>query len=87
MDGSEKAACDGVDALRYALGGNAPVDPVGYRAQKVSIERVLNGFIVRVGCQTVVFQSLDEMQEELGNYLAYPKETEERFLKQAQEAI
>lgn len=49
----------------------------------IIIQPAVNGWIVRVGCQTVVFKDLDAMLMELGNYINNPKATEERYLANA----
>jgi hypothetical protein len=46
----------------------------------VSIDAVLNGYIVKVGCQTLVFQSRGELLVELAAYLENPGEVEKRYL-------
>lgn len=45
----------------------------------IQITTVLNGYIVRVGCQTVVFGSLTDMLAEIRNYLNDPEATEKRY--------
>jgi hypothetical protein len=47
----------------------------------VTISKVMNGFIVKVGCQTLVFQEQTAMIVELNNYLTNPEETEKRFVE------
>ena len=49
----------------------------------ISIVVVLNGYVVTVGCQTTVFNSKTELLRELDNYLTNPRNTEERFIKDA----
>ena len=48
----------------------------------IRISRVMNGFMVKVGCQTLVFQTQSELLRELDQYLAKPEETEKRFVTQ-----
>lgn len=43
------------------------------------IEPVLNGYIVKVGCQRVVFASGDEMLAALARYLVRPDELEKEY--------
>lgn len=50
---------------------------------KITIDPALNGYICRVGCQTVVFESATKLIEELSRYLAQPRETVERYLRDA----
>jgi hypothetical protein len=47
----------------------------------ITITAVLNGWILGVGCQTVVFQDRDQLVRELDAYLKDPAGTEARFLK------
>ena len=49
--------------------------------QQVTVERVRNGFIVRVGCQTFVFTTWEEVQGALGEYWADPKKAAEKYCK------
>lgn len=51
--------------------------------RKIQIEACLNGYIVRAGCQTLVFQTADELLRELRAYMDDPVATEQRFLKNA----
>lgn len=51
--------------------------------RSISIEPVLNGFIINIGCQKVVFNKLDELIVELNDYYLHPDIVEERFLKNA----
>lgn len=45
----------------------------------ITITAVLNGYLVSVGCQTIVFNSTPDMLKELDLYLDKPEETEERY--------
>lgn len=47
--------------------------------RQITINPCLNGFIVNVGCQTVVFESRSQLLRELDNYLAKPQEVEKRY--------
>lgn len=49
----------------------------------LSIVAVLNGWIVTVGCQTVVYTSRELLLADLNTYMQFPRETEERFLHHA----
>lgn len=46
---------------------------------KIAIEPVLNGFIARVGCQTLAYQSASSLLADLGRYLDNPHATEKEF--------
>lgn len=49
----------------------------------ITICPVLNGYVLTVGCQTIVFDSAKKMLDELGQYYAAPEAVEQRFLKNA----
>ena len=51
--------------------------------REIRIKPVLNGWIVKVGCQTVVFRFLPKMLEEIEKYLANPDETEKEYQESA----
>jgi len=48
---------------------------------KITIEGVLNGWIVNVGCQTVVFDDEKVMLEEIGHYIKHPEEVEKKYME------
>ncbi len=48
---------------------------------EVRITGVLNGFVCKIGCQTVVFDNIETMLAELGKYLRNPSEMEKRYVK------
>jgi len=47
------------------------------------IDPVLNGFIVKCGCQKVVFNSLDVMAEEIKKYFKNPEQVEKEYMNNA----
>lgn len=47
--------------------------------RKVTIEPVLNGWIVTVGCQRVVFDDKKIMLEKISEYLSDPEKIEEEY--------
>lgn len=51
--------------------------------REISITPVLNGFICKVGCQRVVFESVSRLVDELEKYLRNPSGTEQRFINDA----
>lgn len=53
------------------------------RIRQIRITPVLNGFVVSVGCQEVVFESRGKLLEELHNYLNDPGEVEKAYIRQA----
>ena len=50
----------------------------------ITIEPTLNGWIVRVGCQIVVFTNLGKMLHEIYKYIRNPKQVEEAYLAKAE---
>lgn len=48
--------------------------------REITIVPVLNGYILNVGCQRVVFQDRAQMLTEIEVYLKYPEQTEQRYL-------
>jgi hypothetical protein len=50
----------------------------------INIEECANGWIVKVGCQTFVYDDLDYLMIDLGLYLTDPVETEKAILADAQ---
>lgn len=49
--------------------------------RSVTIERQLNGYLVRVGCQTLVFEDVVKLIHELARYLADPAAVEREYLE------
>jgi transcription initiation factor TFIID subunit TAF12 len=49
----------------------------------VTIRAVLNGFVVKVGCQEVVFESRERLLSELDRYLTDPNTVEQEYREQA----
>lgn len=49
--------------------------------REVRITAVMNGYIVTVGCQTLVFTTREEMLTELGRYLANPCGVEAEYIE------
>ncbi len=47
----------------------------------VNIVKVMNGFVVKVGCKNLVFESKDIMLQELSRYYGNPKEVEREYLE------
>jgi hypothetical protein len=48
--------------------------------REITITPVLNGFVCKVGCQKVVFQSPSELARAVERYYKNPDETEKEFL-------
>lgn len=53
------------------------------RIREIAISPALNGYIVKVGCQRLVFETSDRMVSELSNYLNDPEATEDEYIKNA----
>lgn len=51
------------------------------KVRKVVIEKVLNGYVVEVGCKTLVFTDFVVMVQELGRYYANPELVEREYLE------
>lgn len=51
--------------------------------RQFSVTPVLNGFIVAIGCQTVVFESNSALLDAIRDYLHDPEGTERSFLDSA----
>ena len=49
--------------------------------EKIEIIGVLNGWIVQVGCQTVVFTDASYMCDELERYVENPSKVENEYLE------
>lgn len=47
----------------------------------ISINPVLNGFIVTVGCQSLAYTSIDKLLLDLGKYLRDPEATEKEIVE------
>ena len=47
--------------------------------REIKIKAVLNGYVVNVGCQTLVFQSRQALISELDSYLDQPDLVEKRY--------
>lgn len=51
--------------------------------REVRVSPVLNGFVVRVGCQTLVFNRIEDVAENLVAYQKDPEGTEKKFTENA----
>ncbi len=49
----------------------------------ITITPVLNGFVVDVGCQRVVFGSILELSQEITRYFKHPEEVEKEYCERA----
>jgi len=49
--------------------------------ERILIDEKLNGFVVQVGCQQVVFESKEKLLSELARYLTNRKFVTEEYLK------
>jgi|GEM_PF-3554782 len=48
----------------------------------ITINPVLNGFVVQFGCQQLAYTDTTKMLGDLGDYLREPEETEKKLLKE-----
>lgn len=46
----------------------------------VTINKAMNGFVVNVGCQTLVFETQEKLVQELTRYLSKPYDVEKEYL-------
>lgn len=51
--------------------------------REVTVRPVLNGFVVQVGCQTLVFNRIEDVTENLVAYQKDPEGTEKKFAENA----
>lgn len=49
--------------------------------RQITITPVLNGFIVGVGCQTLVYTDRNKLLGDLASYMQAPDETEKRIIE------
>ncbi len=64
------------------------IRPTGAKGPRViTITPALNGFIVQIGCQTVVFKGLTTLLDELYRYYYNPREVEREYLESGCEGI
>ena len=47
----------------------------------IHIKKAMNGFIVTVGCQTLVFEGRERLIRELDLYLEHPDKVEQQYIK------
>lgn len=58
-----------------------PVAPTASNVRReIHILPQLQGFIVKVGCQTVVFETVEKMAREITRYYNDPHDVEEQYL-------
>lgn len=51
------------------------------QARDIIIKKVLNGYILKVGCQTVVFEQKNQMLSEIGRYYDNPSLVEKEYME------
>jgi hypothetical protein len=80
---SDFVSINDVRGIPYEEGTSPSTEPV--RNTKAAYEPVItqvnNGFTVRCGCQTFVFETFEKMSKYLKMYFEDPAETEEKFYK------
>lgn len=71
----------------YRLPLSVALEPGGAgeytKMREIMIAPALNGWIAKVGCQTLVYASKDQMLKDLDEYLSDPHKKEKEFLKTA----
>ena len=56
--------------------------PESVAPRPLSINKLLRGWIVQVGCQAIAFETLEKTLSEVGRYLRNPGEVEKEYLNQ-----
>ena len=56
-------------------------EPVEQGNHSITINQVLNGFIVQIGCKVVIFETREKMLTELERYLKNRKDVEKEYLE------
>ena len=51
--------------------------------REIKVKPVLNGYVVSVGCQEIVFTNLDVLCDEMKRYYSNPQNTENDYLENA----
>ena len=54
-------------------------------AHSVLIDRVMNGYYVKVGCKRLVFETREKLLSELERYLKNPKDVTKEYLEKYKE--
>lgn len=52
-----------------------------YPVQEIKIQKVLNGFVLKVGCQAIVFEQKNQMLSELARYYDNPQAVEKEYME------
>lgn len=69
-----------VNEHEYLRTAPTTLDPVATATPSdIRITKVLNGYFVKVGCQTVVFESRSRMLSEIDRYYANPEAVEKEY--------
>lgn len=74
-------ATDFTVPIATAKWDNNPYNVVTPTHYKAEIEKVANGFIVKVGCKTFVSESWAKITKALGEYWDNPKKAEVKYTK------
>lgn len=54
--------------------------PARYKAREINIQPMNYGFVIRVGCQSFVFETAEKMIKNLDAYLADPEGVEKAWM-------
>lgn len=66
---------------RFARTGNSKFTTEAIVLREITILKVMNGFVVRVGCQAVVFESASGLLEVLAKYIDDPTTIEREWIE------
>ena len=87
QDNYARPAVDMLGMNRPTFPGEYPRTPEGCiptprsnQARRVEINQVNHGYIVNVGCQTLVFENMDTLIEKLTAYLKDPNAVEKKWM-------
>jgi hypothetical protein len=85
MDEQIKAAVDERPTLERAEEERCEVDPVGYETprgyHKVILSKVVNGWIIKIGCCSFVSNSWEEISQGLKEYYDDPRKAEKKYCR------
>ena len=81
MESTNKYAEEQCTATEVNARPRGIIVPANRPARSILIDTVLNGFLITVGCKTVVFETKEKMLYELSRYLSNPAEVEKEYLE------
>ena len=81
MESTNKYAEEQCAATEVNARPKGIIVPADRPARSILIDTVLNGFLVTIGCKTVVFETKEKMLSELERYLSNPDKVEREYLE------